>query len=315
MKHDTVVIGSAVYDITGKFLLDGVNAGDSNPSSIYTSCGGVGRNIAENTARIGLATSLITAWGTDAFSTELRASCENVGVDVSRVYSIEGSKTSVYIDLLDRRGELVMAAADLTALESLPAAAFSDRLEHINRHSLVCLDANLTEQQLTIIAEGCRKPIMGDTVSVAKAPRFRNILNNMHTLKTNAAELSALTCRTTDDRDGIEKAASELLAAGLERVFVTRGEQGSCCIDRQGAIWLDKIAVRVTSATGAGDAFAAGVAYGMLRVMSAADTLIFGTAMSHIALQSPSAVSNEVTEAMALSLHSDLKKSIDINVT
>ena len=311
MDRDIVVIGSAVYDITGRFLREGVNAADSNPSRIYTSCGGVGRNIAENAARMGLSASLITAWGTDAFSVELRASCENMGVDVSRAYSSQGSKTSVYIDLLDSRGELVLAASDLAALEALPAGVFSESFEYINRHRLVCLDANLTEEQLGTIVAGCVRPIMGDTVSTAKAPRFRPVLGNIHTLKTNAAELGALTDRDTGSRPNIEKAAGELLAAGVKRVFVTLGERGACCAERQGAVWIDGFPARVTSVTGVGDAFAAGSAYGILRGMSAVDTLLFGTAMSHITLQSPSAVSGKMTEDRAMSLFAKYKREFD----
>ena len=303
-----LVVGSAVYDITGHFLSEEVSFGDSNPSNIYTGCGGVGRNIAENAARIGLATGLITTWGTDVSSAELRASCENVGVDVSRVYVCEGSKPSIYINLLDSRGELLLAAADLAALEAVPTEVFTANTEYINRHKLVCLDANLVEDQLLAITAGCRVTIIGETVSSAKAPRFRPVLKHIHTLKTNAAELAALTGRSTAGRRDIISAAQELLAAGVERVYVTQGEHGACCIDRQGSVWIGGIETCVTSVTGVGDAFAVGVAYGMLRGLSPADTLLFGTAMSHITLRSPSAVSGDINETTVLRLKQKLER-------
>ncbi|MCL2619288.1 MAG: PfkB family carbohydrate kinase [Defluviitaleaceae bacterium] len=302
MYRDIVVVGSAVYDITGRFQHAGATAGDSNPGDIYSSCGGVGRNIAENAARIGLASSLISAWGQDIFAAELSASCNDALVDTSHVFASAKIKTSVYIDLLDHRGELVIAAADLTSLESVPAGTFSYRMDFINQHKLVCLDANLVESQLAVLAKGCTRPIMADTVSAAKATRLSRILPNIHTLKTNVAELCALTGRDSADRKGIEKAAGELLNAGVQRVFVTLGRHGACCLDRRGVMWQDGFKADVVSVTGAGDAFAAGIAYSILRELNVRDTLLFATAMAHLALAAPNAVNRDISKAKALRL-------------
>ena len=57
-----VVIGGANMDICGTSH-DNLLLGDSNPGKVRTSAGGVGRNIAENLARLGSDTRLMTAVG------------------------------------------------------------------------------------------------------------------------------------------------------------------------------------------------------------------------------------------------------------
>jgi len=301
MERDIVVVGGATYDITGR-LLQTVNAHDSNPSQIYTSCGGVGRNIVENAARIGLVSSFITVWGTDAFSDQLRASCERAGVDISHCYIQEGISPCVYINLLDQQGELLVAASDLSAIENQPADMFAGSVEYINQHKLLCLDSNLLEDQLVAIVSHCKAAIICDTVSIAKAPRIKSILPYLYAIKTNIGELGALTGRSINSRDDIEEAGGEMLAAGLQKGFVTMGKEGACCIDRKGTVWVEKPTVKVKSVSGAGDAFCAGIAYGILRDLSTEDTLLFSTAMSYITLENPTTVSDSLTEQRVLQL-------------
>ncbi|MEI8181049.1 PfkB family carbohydrate kinase, partial [Aestuariivirga sp.] len=60
-----IVIGGANVDIKGRSRGSFV-AGTSNPGEVTVSAGGVGRNIAENLARLGISVSLVTALGQDA---------------------------------------------------------------------------------------------------------------------------------------------------------------------------------------------------------------------------------------------------------
>lgn len=305
MKRDIVVVGGATYDITGR-LLQTVNARDSNPSHIYMGSGGVGRNIVENAARIGLVASFITVWGTDAFSAQLEASCERVGVDTSHCYIKKETPPCVYIDFLDQHGELLLAASDLSALETQPVDWFAGAADYINQHKLLCLDANLLEDQLQAIATHCKAVMIADTVSIAKAPRIKPILPYLFAVKTNIGELGALTGRSIYSQQDIAKAGEEILATGVQKVFVTIGEKGACCMDGQRTLWMDKLTAKVKSVSGAGDAFCAGIAYGILRGLSSADTLLFSTAMSHITLQSPTTVSEGMSEQRVIQLKEKL---------
>ena len=62
-KARVVVVGGANVDIQGQVLRAFI-PGDSNPGRIVRACGGVGRNIAENCARLGMPTWFIAASAT-----------------------------------------------------------------------------------------------------------------------------------------------------------------------------------------------------------------------------------------------------------
>jgi len=80
-KARVVVVGGANVDIQGKSFAPFI-PGDSNPGRIVRACGGVGRNIAENCARLGMPTWLIAAFGDDQDGAFLSDSCERIGIDL-----------------------------------------------------------------------------------------------------------------------------------------------------------------------------------------------------------------------------------------
>lgn len=75
-----VVIGGANIDHKSQTLGRPV-PGTSNPGRSRTSLGGVGRNVAENLARLGVGTALITAIGEDADGHHLLSETESAGGD------------------------------------------------------------------------------------------------------------------------------------------------------------------------------------------------------------------------------------------
>jgi pseudouridine kinase len=293
------LIGGSTYDITGT-LLGETHRNDSNPSRIHTSHGGVGRNIAENLARLGFPAPFVSAFGTDALSDELIASCETLGIDTKLSYIKEGARACIYIDLLDDRGELLLAASDMSPIEAFPLDLLRETVKRLNAYEFILLDANLTEEALRCAAAHSESLLIGETVSVAKAERLRGILSRLYAVKANVAELAALTGRKLESERDIGDAGARLLAAGVKRVFVTMGKDGSCHIDGDGMTRIPSFPAEVRSVTGAGDAFCAAVVYGLCHDLPAEDILLLGSAMSRITLASPFAVSRDMTEAEAL---------------
>jgi pseudouridine kinase len=309
-KRDVLLIGGSTYDITGIATGD-ANLHDSNPSRIFTGCGGAGRNILENAARLGMSASIISAYGTDAFSKELIDSCRVVGIDTTRIWIREMANACLYIDLLDKNGELLLAASDLTLMEELPISLLEESMDFINSHDIVILDTNVAEQALQFVAKYCTAIIIGDTVSIAKAPRFRNILNRMHVVKTTIGELKSLTGGNIESRQDICDAGNFLIKKGVNQVDVTMGEEGACCIQEYGVDWVPGFPANVKNVTGAGDAFCAGIAYGIQNGFTVREILLFGSAMSHIALSGEAAVNPEMSLEKARYLMSEMNRNLN----
>ena len=84
-----VVVGGAVIDVFAypkdKFILN-----DSNPGYITRSLGGVGRNIADNLARLQVDTTLITILGKDEGKKMIMQNAQEVMLKLSAVATPQG---------------------------------------------------------------------------------------------------------------------------------------------------------------------------------------------------------------------------------
>lgn len=295
-----VVVGGANTDIVG--VPDGVlMARDSNPGHVRTSPGGVGRNIAENLARLGVRTHLITAFGSDLASTELAASCRLAGVDVGVSLVAEELPGARYVAIIDGDRDLAVAVNDMRVLELLTPEALAEpaRAGLLASATLVVADANLPEATLVWLATHVSAPLAIDTVSAAKAPRIAAVVPYLAAIKASALEAGALLGRTIEGLVDARSAAEELVVRGPGAAFVSCGPAGSAWADVNGSGTLPAPQVTVASTNGAGDAFAAGVAFGLLAGASAEWAARFGAGVATIALESEETVSPAVTFEVA----------------
>jgi pseudouridine kinase len=254
------VIGAANVDIITKSKGKIVHS-DSNPASVRLAAGGVARNIAENLLKLGAKVELITAVGADSLGGFLRRNCERLGISTKAWIVREDMSTGVYSAALDADGELYVGFNATGVLESVKPDDLAPYGDVIRKADLLIVEANLTEETLgAIIQLRGDAPVMADTVSVPKAPRITPYLPGISILKLNRAEAERLTGLKLDDSVKYKLACKELISRGVKRVFITRGPAGVCAADEDGAIFIPAVPVAVKNVTGAGDAFAAGVA-------------------------------------------------------
>lgn len=297
--RNVAVVGGANTDVGG--ISDApLVARDSNPGHVRISPGGVGRNIAENLARLGVGVHLITAFGGDQMSRELQQSCRDAGVDVAGSLTAPGLPGAVYVSLMDEGGDMALALSDMRPLDELTPVALAMRAHILDAAELIVADTNLPSETIVWLAENTDVPIALDAVSVAKASRARPVLSCLHTLKASAAEAGVLLGREVRNRDHALEAARELVSIGVTQVFVTSGAFGAAWADASGSGHLaaPKIA-EVSNVTGAGDAFAAGVAYATLEGWPALRAAAFGSACAAMALESEDTVNEHMSFDLA----------------
>jgi len=88
-RPTVAVYGGANVDIQAR-CAERYRPADSNPGTASTSLGGVGRNIAENLARLGVATELVTVFGGDETAAMLADGCRAIGIEVVNLARDEG---------------------------------------------------------------------------------------------------------------------------------------------------------------------------------------------------------------------------------
>ncbi|HEU5241374.1 MAG TPA: carbohydrate kinase, partial [Ornithinibacter sp.] len=289
-----VVVGGAVLDTKVRTSGPPVLA-TSNPGTASWTAGGVGRNIAENLARLGSPTLLVAAVGDDPAAETVLARTTSAGVECRHVVT-SAHPTGTYAAVLDERGDLLVAVADMRATDELTASDLEVVPSLLGGADAIVVDANLDAgvvRWLLSAAEEAGVVAVLEPVSVAKATEMAPVLDGSvraHTVTPNVGELAALVGRAVPDTvDGVVRAARELHARGVEHVWVRRGMRGSLLSialspDGSGAarpvggtertgdgtasgsrvVLVGAPPVEVADVTGAGDAMTAGYVHALL---------------------------------------------------
>lgn len=299
------VIGGANVDIGG-FPQGTLIPGDSNPGKVRMSAGGVGRNIAENMARMGLQVELITALGEDANGRMLMEDCLRKGIGMEHAIRVPDMNTSVYLFIDDARGDMQYAINDMAIQAQITPENLAKRMDLLNGMDAVVMDANLPEDAILYIAENLRAPLFVDPVSVAKAGKLRRALKSIYCLKPNRIEAEHLAGMQIRDFVDAAEATRRLVQAGVQRVMLTMADQGAICADASSCIFLPNTVHSLVNTTGAGDAFTAALVWAHCEGLDLRQSGVAGMAAAGIALASLETVSSEMSRSLLVKRMADV---------
>jgi len=303
-----VVIGGAVWDVKARSN-DAMRLYTSNPSTIARTPGGVGRNIAENLARLGSPVSLIAAVGLDQPGRDLIAYTGEAGVDMSRMI-FSAHDTGSYLAALDVSGELIVGQSDMMATDQLDVNSIARNQDVIERASVVVVDGNLPTAVIDwalAVAAAAEVTTVVEPVSVAKAIRLLPALSPAHpvfAIKPNVDELAALTgVEVKDETHSIIAGARRLQERGVTYVWVSRGANGSLLVGPETVVEAVWPAAEVIDVTGAGDAMTAGFVHGLIAGAEPAQAARQGQLAAALTVASPQTVRADLGVAFAQALY------------
>jgi pseudouridine kinase len=286
-----VVIGAANVDING-LSENPIIMGDSNPGTIEICLGGVSRNIAENLVRLNTEVKLITAIGADTFGEKIASECRQAGIDISHSMFIEGSGSSIYAAIVNNTGELTLALSDMHVLEKMTIDHLRRKTQLIKNGKILVIDAGLSEEVINYLVSAFKDfHIFLDPVSVGKAKKVKNIIGNFDTLKLSRLEAEYLSDIKIEGEKSLEKIGSYFIKKGVNRVFISTGREGIYFYSKTRSFLTPVQFVEAVNASGAGDAFMAGIVYGTLHHLGEEETIEFASAMAALTVQSAKTVS------------------------
>lgn len=291
---EIIVVGGINIDIEGAphgTLLQG----DSNPGKVNISLGGVGRNIVENLARLGEKPGMISLIGDDFMGENARIHLEKLGVDVSEITKVNGVNTGMYLSILNEGKDMELAICNMDILESITPEFLEKRLEKLNAAKIVGVDCNLTTEALEYITENVTTNLFLDPVSASKAVRVKSLIGKFHTIKPNKIEAELLSDMEIKDEESLRKAGRYFRQQGVKRVIISLGKDGAYYLDDEDEGIIPIKETKIVSATGAGDAFSAGILYGHVHEMTSREMVEFAMACSRVALGATTAVNPEMS--------------------
>ncbi|MBR2684778.1 MAG: carbohydrate kinase family protein [Erysipelotrichaceae bacterium] len=291
-------IGAANVDVNGRSR-NPLIMKDSNPGKMNLSVGGVTRNVLENLSRLDLPVRLITAIGGDPFGQVIKEHCAVCHIDLSAAITVEDDVSSTYMAILNNDGDMQLALSDMHVINAVDVNELKKRDEIIRNAALITFDPCLAEETMKYLTEtyGEEIPLFCDPVSTSYARRLKPYLKNIHTLKPNRLELSVLADHPVDTEEDLLEACRIVIEKGVKRLFVSMGRKGCLYYDCEGNSILKagKPVDNVVSASGAGDAFTAGIIYGYYHGFDIPTTLDYALASGSLALLSSGANNPELS--------------------
>jgi ribokinase len=262
VEYDVLVMGSLVMD--RKYFSAGTLGRTRPVWEVQRHHGGVGRNVAVNTARLGARTVFAGLSGTGRDAADLEAELAGLGVELQVLRTAGG--IGRWDVLLDERGRLVnsrVTVPDPAAAGPLAGPALAGT---VAAAKAVVAEGGLDEDLLTWLSREAGKHSVPmcclPTRQRDVGPRAR-LLPLYDLLVLNAEEAQAL----TGDSGTPAEQARRLLGCGPSVVVVTAGADGVAvaCTEQPVAMTVPAEAGPCVDDTGAGDALASAFVVGLLR--------------------------------------------------
>lgn len=302
-----VVLGGANLDIFG-FPAETLVPAVSNPGRVETASGGVGRNIAENLARLGAPVSLVTAMGQDNHGDRIRQGCQSAGVDLDHSILSSRYPTSTYLALQDGHGDMAWAVSQMDIMAEMTVENLRREETWLAQASVLVLDANLPEAALGWLADRYREiPIWVDPVSIEKAKKLTGALDCFYAIKPNRQEAAQLSGISAETREGVLENWRFFMGAGLSELWLSLGREGLFFGNRQGGFFARMPEVHLVNANGAGDALMAGAVYGTHRGLSDEERVRMALAASALTCTARETIHPDMSETQIKNMMHEVK--------
>jgi pseudouridine kinase len=292
MAPRVICFGAAHVDIHARALRPIVD-GTSNPVEASRTRGGVAGNVATWLASLGCETNLVTRLGRDVAGDGVIGELEALGIGLAGTSRSNATATASYTAALDPTGELHVGLADMAVYDEITPDQVDTALTRLGGADAWFVDANLPEPTIAHLSNIIPEATLfaADTVSLSKSPRLRPALARLDILITNVAEVSSLLPSSTP-----ETAATALRTLGSDHVLIGRGADGVLYGEQRGITAHPSAIARVIDVTGAGDALAAGMLFGMLSGRTTDETLRIALAAAALAVESPTPVPTRIDQ-------------------
>jgi sugar/nucleoside kinase (ribokinase family) len=305
VKPDVVCVGILVADAIVRPVDDLPETGTlALVDEITLRGGGCALNTATVLRRLGLDVALVGKVGADAFGDFLVRLADERGLDCRGVVTEPEAATSATAVLVDRAGErtfLHVAGANgsLDASDLDPDLVYSGRALHLaGALVMASLDG---EPAAALLAEARRRGVVTSMDTVWDASGRWSLvqpsLPHVDLFAPSLAEGRAITGE--EEPEGV---AASLRARGVETVALTMGERGAYVAGEGFTGLVEAYPVEAIDGTGSGDAFSAGLLYGVLAGWPLERSARFANAVGALAVTAVGATEGVrgLDEALAL---------------
>ena len=277
MNEYIVSIGGSNIDIQG-FSKENILLRESNPAKINICAGGVERNIVHNLSNLGLHNiKFITSIGNDIFGDILLNNIKSLNIDTS--YIIKKGSSTAYMAIMNNDKDMYLAVSDMDDLDKNITIEYLESIKNIIKNAkLITIDAVMKREIFEYLIKNFPdKKLLCDAVSVKKAENIKGLEKHIYA------------------EDGLE-AVGRFIDIGVSEIYITFAEKGICYASQKTKpAHLKAPKVNILNASGAGDAFMAGIIYSIYNNFDLDYKVKFAAIMSMLALESEETINNNIS--------------------
>jgi ribokinase len=288
-KTKIVVVGSANMDIytwTDHLPERGETViGDR----YWMGMGGKGANQAVGSSRLGADAALVGRVGQDSFGRELIETLQSYDVTCKFIREDSESGSGVALVFVDKEAENIIAVVPGTNMR------VSTTDVDMAAGLLQAADVILTQLEIPIdtIEHAMAIANEGKTLRILNPAPARllpdSLIQKVDILTPNQTEAKILTGIDASTIEGAEQAGKALLAKGVKTVIITLGKQGALLVESDKSQHIPGYAVDSIDASGAGDAFMAGLGVALGENKSMIEAVHFANAVGALSTTRPGA--------------------------
>ena len=301
MPKSVVCVGAAFVDelfhMKEKMIL-----ATTVEASITKTAGGVARNIAHQLALLGVEVQLICVFGNDSDGDWLKQVCVNAGVKIDASITSEGL-SGKYTAILNMDGSLFTGFLTNATTKLITPQHLEKHRAVLETASYLLADANISAvagEWLLSFSNETRIPLILEPVSVPPARKFRDInLKGLHLVTPNEDELPVL---CSEKALFTQQQVEELLANGVENVWLHNGKLGSVIYSKERSITLHAPEIDIVDCTGAGDGSLSGFILGKTLGKKDEDCLKLAHTLSAEILQVDGTIATHLDQEKLLGL-------------
>lgn len=292
MKKRVAVVGALNIDIIANSKGQLIPY-DSNIGEISYNYGGVGKNVANNLARLNVEVEFISILGKDQYYQDIIKHFEQENIGLNCCEFSENSN-SVYISVGDQHGDMYVAISDMSLADEMNVKFIERKMTQLNSFDIIVVDTNLPKESLEFLCKNCRAMIYADGVSTSKVKKLENCLSYLYGFKPNKYEAEALV--------GPNNLVKKLLDLKVKEVYVTCGADDVIYGTENKVQQLAPIIDEIVGTNGCGDSFLAGIVYGSLMGCDITEKVKLGLLSASINMASEKNISDEFCESKLLEL-------------
>ena len=258
--------------------------GETVTAEFYEGPGGKGSNQAIAAAMLGGRVQFVGCLGDDQYGRDARRLYTELGIDQRHIFTEPGIHSGISVILIDAHGDNLISVA-LGANNCLAPQHIDQAAEAIG--SAAVLACQLEGPLATTAYALGKARQLGVTTVLDPAPATAlpdEVYRNTDIITPNESEAQTLTGIVPDTLRSATAAGRALLARGVRIAVVKLGERGCLCVTPEGEHYVPAIRVNAVDVTGAGDAFAGGLAVALAEGKPMLAALEFATCVAALSV-------------------------------